>query len=72
MALEWRSVFSSNVDSIAYNAETLELFVRWTRGRKVSVYEGVPDDVADEAMRAYSVGNYIREEIKPNYRHRYQ
>ena len=70
MPIEWRNVYSSNVTAIGYNSDTKEMVVQWTRG-KASTYMGVPADVADEAQRAYSVGSYINENIKPNYKHRY-
>ena len=70
MPINWQSVFSSNVQAIGYDAETKEMVVQWTRG-KASTYMGVPADVAEEASKAYSVGSYINENIKPNYKHRY-
>ena len=70
MPFEYTNVFSRNVEKIGYNADTKEMLVIWTRG-KPSTYENVPADVAEEASKAYSVGSYINENIKPNYKHRY-
>ena len=70
MPVEWVNSFSSNVDAVGYDATTRELYVTWTTG-KTSIYSGVPADMASEAQRAYSVGNYIRENIKPQFAHRY-
>lgn len=62
-----RDVYSSHVARIGYEGGNLT--VEWTTG-KVSVYEGVPADLADEVMNAPSVGSALRG-IKGSYRHRY-
>ena len=67
-----RSVFSSHVKSISYDPETQEMVVNWKSGKKkTSVYEGVPEDVADQASRAASVGSFLRENVKNKHPHRY-
>ena len=69
--MSWeKSVFSSNVESIGFNSDTGEMTVRWTTG-KVSAYQGVPEDLADEISRSYSVGSMIASEIKGKFSHRY-
>jgi len=70
MPINWTNVFSSNVAAVGYDPDTKELVIQWMRGRS-STYENVPADVAEEASKAYSVGSYINENIKPNYKHRY-
>ena len=70
--MSWsRDVFSSMVSDISYDDEKMEMTVRWLRGRRSSIFEGVPEDVALEAAKAASVGVYINEELKPFYKHRY-
>lgn len=68
--LQMQSVYSSHVSRVGYDADAHELIVEWDTGR-VSAYEGVPPDVADEAMNAWSVGTFLNNEIKKAYRHRY-
>lgn len=70
MSVTWNNVYSSNVDAIGYDDATGEMLVRWSKG-KVSAYRGVPPELADEAARAYSVGNFIHSTIKPRFPHRY-
>ena len=65
-----RSVFSSHVDRIGHDPETGELHVTWDSG-KTSVYEGVPADVAHSMMNSWSVGTALRDQVKPNFKHRY-
>jgi hypothetical protein len=65
-----RNVFSSMVQSIGYDAESEELIVTWKSGRR-SAYAGVSEDVATAAANAASVGQFINNEIKPGYAHRY-
>ena len=69
--LEWRNVFSSNVDALAYDDETQTLYVRWARGGKTSAYSDVPPDVYEAAANNWSVGTFLNEEIKGKYSHRY-
>lgn len=71
MSVTWQEVFSSNVSRIGYDDETQTLLVQWAKGGKTSAYEQVPPDVADEAARNWSVGQYINDSIKPRYRHKY-
>ena len=70
MAIEWRDVYSTRVERLGYDPETQEMYVEWKRGR-VSVFEGVPDDVAHEASNAWSVGAFLRINIEPEYKQRY-
>lgn len=65
-----RSVFSSMVQAIGFEAESGEMIVTWKNGRQ-SAYSGVPEDVAMQAATAASVGQFINSEIKPIYAHRY-
>lgn len=71
MTADMRSVFSSNISEIGYDADTTELVVRWNSG-KTSVYgPGVPAEVAERVMNAASVGQAVNQTIKPGYPHRY-
>ena len=47
------------------------LIVTWAKGRKVSEYAGVPEDVAIRLSKAPSVGQMINQEIKGQFPHRY-
>ena len=66
---DMRPVYSSVVDEIGY--EDGALFVRWSRGGKISVYEGVPADLAAQVRNAPSIGKALREQIQDAYKHRY-
>jgi hypothetical protein len=65
-----KDVYSSNVQNVAYNSETKELLITWTRGKR-SVYAGVPEELAVELVNAPSVGSMLNSEVKPYYAHRY-
>lgn len=65
-----RSVYSTMVSAIGYDAEREEMLVTWANGRQ-SAYSGVPEDVALNAANAASVGQFINSEVKPSYAHRY-
>jgi hypothetical protein len=56
----WKSVLSSRVSRVGYDSETQELFVEWAKG-KMSVYEGVPADVADDFSKSWSVGSAVND-----------
>lgn len=67
-----RDVFSSNAASISYDEATQTMEVVWRRGKnRVSVYEGVPEAIADQASRAMSVGTFLRENVRDRFPHRY-
>lgn len=68
--MEMREVYSSHVDSIGYDPEKHELIVRWAKG-KVSAYEGVTPDHAEQIMNAPSIGQALNESIKGAFKHRY-
>jgi hypothetical protein len=68
--VEMQSVYSSHVNKVGYDPDSKELLVEWDTG-KVSAYSGVPPDVADEAINAWSVGTFLNAEIKKHYPHRY-
>lgn len=65
---ELKPVFSSHIEAVGWDDGVL--YVRWLSG-KTSAYQGVPADVAEKAVNNWSVGEFIRTEIKPNYRHQY-
>lgn len=71
MAKVSKQVFSSNVDVVSYDAATAELGVTWKNGR-TSIYDGVPAEIADQCMSAWSVGKFIKQSIIPIYPHRYK
>lgn len=66
-----RSVFSSMVSAVGYDADNEEMIVTWARSGKTSAYKGVPESLADEVARAPSVGQIINMKIKPYFEHRY-
>lgn len=65
-----QSVFSSHVDRIGHDSDTGDLHVQW-QGGKTSVYSGVPAALASDVRNSWSVGKAVREQIIPNYKHRY-
>lgn len=71
MTVEWRQPYSDVVTEIGYDSERSELFVRWRRGGKTSVYAGVTWEEFDHGSRAPSVGSWLSADIKPSHPHRY-
>lgn len=65
-----QSVYSSHVARVGYVAQDQTLLVEWDTGR-TSAYQGVPPDVADEALNAWSVGTFLNNSVKGKYRHSY-
>lgn len=71
--MSWmRSVFSSMVSEVGWDDGTNEILIKWAGSGKTSAYGPATEDVADEASRAPSVGQFVISEIKPNYQHRYR
>lgn len=69
--MSWsQSVYSTMVSEIGYDTETQELIVTWAKGGKVTVYKGVPEELAKELANAPSVGQMINNQIKGSYPYR--
>ena len=66
---ELKQVYSESVDSIGW--ENGELHVRWKRTGRVSVYRGVPSELAENVMNAASVGQALRNSIQGIFEHSY-
>jgi len=71
--MSWmKAVYSTMVSEVGYDDETGEMLVRWAKSGKTSAYAGVPEDVAIDASKAASVGEFINSEVKPHYGHKYR
>lgn len=66
MAMEMRSVESSNLDQVGYDPENDEMIIEFKGGARYS-YHGIPPEVHDALVNADSVGKYFNENIKKVY-----
>jgi hypothetical protein len=66
--MEMTSVQSSQVESIGYDAATKTMAVQFHNGGLYR-YDGVPPDVYEAALKAQSVGKFLAQSIKKQYRH---
>lgn len=64
--MEMKRVFSSHINAVGYNPESLELFVDFKNG-KTGVYFDVKPDVAQLVVDAPSVGSALHRFIKGKY-----
>lgn len=68
--LQWISVQSSNLDSVAYAADERELHVRF-KSSGYYIYSGVPEAVYIGLLNAASKGGYLDAHVKKaGYRYR--
>ena len=68
MATTWeKSVYSSNVSTVAYDAEEKVMYVTFLKGGARYAYQGVPEELAEQLAQAPSVGSMLRNEIIPYY-----
>lgn len=65
-----RPVYSSHVDSIGYDEEANELYVRYQTGR-LAIYQAVPPLKAAQVMGAPSIGGALHALVRGRHRHRY-
>jgi len=65
-----KTVYSSMVQTVGYDADAKELYITWTRGKR-SIYFGVPEELATDLANAPSVGTMLNQEVKPFFSHRY-
>jgi hypothetical protein len=65
---EMIAVDSASIEAVAYDAESLQLFVRFRQSARTYVYYGVAEYVFQELMQAQSKGAYFNLRIRPSYR----
>jgi hypothetical protein len=63
-------VYSSSAEAVGYDPFLQELWVRWAKSGKVSIYCGVPPEVGGDLHKQASVGEVLQK-VKATYRHRY-
>ncbi|AHC18884.1 KTSC domain-containing protein [Paenibacillus polymyxa] len=67
--MQWVSVTSSNISSIAYDGESSTLYVKFNNGSQYA-YNNVPASVHSGLMNATSHGSYLASHVKGNYPYR--
>lgn len=65
---EMTFVDSSNIESIGYDDDTLELHVQFLSGG-LYVYGDVPREIFDDLLNAPSKGSFLNREIKGVYQY---
>lgn len=63
----WVSLSSSMISAVKYEADKLELYVRFNSNGATYIYEGVPADEADDFITSASPGSYFHNNIKDSY-----
>ena len=64
----WTPVFSSWVAEIGYDSENNRMLVKWAKGG-MSAYDGVPEEIADQVAKSWSVGDALKTMIIGQYDH---
>ncbi|MEN6302520.1 MAG: KTSC domain-containing protein [Armatimonadia bacterium] len=64
---EMEFVSSSNVEAIGYDADNMELHVRFLGSPTLYVYSSVPLEIYEELRAAVSIGSYLNRVVKGNY-----
>lgn len=65
--VEMQYVQSSNVECVGYDADAMELYVRFLNNPTLYVYLGVPQTLYEQLRNATSVGGFLITEIKDVY-----
>ena len=65
--VEMQYVQSSHVECIGYDADAMELHVRFLKNAALYVYLGVPQTLYEQMLNAASVGEFLNAEIKNVY-----
>ena len=60
-------VESSNIESVGYDSQTEQLFIRFRQSGGLYVYFGVPSAIFKELMQAPSKGSYLNRVIRNSY-----
>lgn len=61
-----KSVKSSNIDSIGYNKEEQQLFIKFNNG-SLYMYNDVPEDVWEDLQNSESKGKFVYYELRNMY-----
>ena len=64
--MEMIPVLSGNLDSVGYDSETHELFVKFLSGSRY-VYRGVPEWIFQQITTVDSPGRFLNENVKGIY-----
>jgi len=64
---QWVPVNSSNLEAVAYDADSQTLTVRFLKGGREYSYVGVSPEVAKGLVQAESPGRYFRDYIRGAY-----
>lgn len=68
--LTFTPVYSSYVDSIAYDPDTNELHVRYANGKPATIYSDIDPDTFRNLSQSPSIGTSLHAFIRGNYPHR--
>ena len=68
-AARFRAMPSTVIESFEYHAETAELVITFTNGRRY-IYCNVPDDAIQRFRAAFSKGSHFNRYIRDHYRYR--
>lgn len=69
--MQMYKVISSNIDSIGYDTEKKELYVRFKSGKDIYIYEDVSEGLNSELMASDSKGSFISKNfVKTEYKFR--
>ena len=66
--MSWEPVDSSAANAVRYNAKRRWLDVEYSNGRRYRYFD-VPAEVHQELLAADSIGTYLNQCIKPDYRY---
>ena len=68
--MQHKQVKSSNIESVAYDAATKTLEVKFRGSEAMHRYAGVPQETYDRLMAADSVGKTFHRSVKGKFEHR--
>ena len=70
--VEWRNVYSSNINKVGYDFDSDELLVEWSRSGRISAYgPDFPYVEFDKLSKSVSVGSIVKNKIIPQFSHHY-
>lgn len=67
---DFRPVWSSWVDGVAYDDETNELHIRHSKDGSVTTYAAVPPEVYSQIIKSPSIGSALHGIVRGQYEHR--
>lgn len=69
--IEWRSVYSTMILRVGFDFTDEAMMIHYAKNDRIAMYMDVPYKLFDQCSKAYSVGDFVNEQIKGKFEWKY-